>query len=330
MELSCAFATSLDTPAHIELAESLGYRRAWCYDSPGLYPDVWMVLALAAARTSTIALGPGVLVPSLRHPMTNAAAIAGLSAMAPGRVVVAVGAGFTGRRVLGQRPMRWVDVAAYVRALRALLRGEDVEWEGATIRMLHPKGYVAARPVDVPILIGADGPKGLAVAAELGDGVFSAGVPQRGTEMAWRAMLTFGTVLDEGEDPAGPRVEAAAGHGVAVAFHATYERGGPAAVDSLPGGAAWRASVEAVPEAERHLATHEGHLVALNRHDHAVWPDAAVLVEPVTFSGTPAQLATKVEGFAAAGVTELAYQPAGDIPTELRRMAAALTLTPPG
>ena len=89
MELSCAFATSLDTPAHIELAESLGYRRAWCYDSPGLYPDVWMVLALAAARTSTIALGPGVLVPSLRHPMTNAAAIAGLSAMAPGRVVVA-------------------------------------------------------------------------------------------------------------------------------------------------------------------------------------------------------------------------------------------------
>ena len=33
-------------------------------------------------------------------------------------------------------------------------------------------------PITVPILIGADGPKGLAVAAELGDGVFSAMVPQ--------------------------------------------------------------------------------------------------------------------------------------------------------
>ena len=47
--------------------------RAWLYDSPALYPDVWVALARAAERTSTIGLGPGVLVPFLRHPMTNAA-----------------------------------------------------------------------------------------------------------------------------------------------------------------------------------------------------------------------------------------------------------------
>ena len=46
--ISCVFAPSLDTPAHIELAERLGYRRAWCYDSPAMYADPWMVLALAA------------------------------------------------------------------------------------------------------------------------------------------------------------------------------------------------------------------------------------------------------------------------------------------
>src|ERR1700730_3640473 len=51
MDISCAFATSMDTPDHIAEAERLGYVRAWCYDSPALYPDVWMVLALAAART---------------------------------------------------------------------------------------------------------------------------------------------------------------------------------------------------------------------------------------------------------------------------------------
>ena len=84
MEISCAFATSLDTPEHVEVAERLGYRRAWLYDSPALYPDVWATLALAAERTSRIGIGPGVLVPSLRHPMTNASGIATIAAMAPG------------------------------------------------------------------------------------------------------------------------------------------------------------------------------------------------------------------------------------------------------
>src|SRR6478609_6168548 len=172
MDISCAFAPSLDTPEHIALAESLGYRRAWCYDSPALYPDVWMVLARAADRTDTIGLGTAVIVPSLRHPMVNAAAIAALSGWAPGRVAVAIGSGYTGRMVLGQRPMKWADVAAYVRTVQALLRGEEVEWEGRPLRMLHDPSVAPARPVEVPWLIGADGPKGLAVASELGDGLF--------------------------------------------------------------------------------------------------------------------------------------------------------------
>src|SRR3954471_11949087 len=178
--LSAAFATSMDTPEHVRIAESLGYERAWLYDSPALYPDVWVALALAAERTSTIGLGPAVLVPSLRHPMTNAAAIATLCALASGRVAIALGAGFTGRYVLGQKPMRWTDVGDYVRTLRALLRGEDALWDGAVVSMLHPEGFGASRPVDVPILVGADGPKGLAVACELADGVFSAVTPVQG------------------------------------------------------------------------------------------------------------------------------------------------------
>ena len=159
-----SFATSMATPDHVELAEQLGYRRAWLYDSPALYPDVWMILGFCAERTSRIGLGPGVLVPSLRHPMVNAAAIAALQALAPGRVAVAVGAGFTGRRALGQRPMRWSEVADYVRVLRQLLRGEETEWAGAAIQMLHMPGFGASRPLHVPILMAAMGPKGTAVA----------------------------------------------------------------------------------------------------------------------------------------------------------------------
>jgi hypothetical protein len=58
MEISCAFATSPDIPDHIVLAEQLGYRRAWRYDSRALLSDVWMTLTHAAERTDGIPLGP--------------------------------------------------------------------------------------------------------------------------------------------------------------------------------------------------------------------------------------------------------------------------------
>ena len=326
MDISCAFATSLDTPEHVRIAEQLGYRRAWCYDSPALYPDVWMALGLAAERTSTIGLGPAVLVPSLRHPMVNAAAIASLAAMAPGRVAAAVGAGFTGRYTLGQRAMRWADVRTYVAVLRALLRGEEAEWEGAVVRMIQPEGFGAPRPVDVPVLIGADGPKGLAVADELGDGLFSAAVPaSTDAGPSWRALLVFGTVLGEGEDPAGDRVLASAGPALAVAYHALYERGGADAVDAFPGGRTWRDAVEQVPPAQRHLAIHDGHLVLVTDRDRPAVLEGAPLLTSLSFTGTAAELRERLDGMAAAGVTELAYQPAGpDIPGELERMRAAL------
>src|SRR3954463_13504169 len=116
VELSCAFATGLESHEHARIAESLGYRRAFFYDSPALYPDVWVQLCRAAERTSRIGLGPGVLVPSLRHPMVNAAAIATLVSIAgSARVAVALGSGFTGRLTLGQRPMKWAHVIEYVR-----------------------------------------------------------------------------------------------------------------------------------------------------------------------------------------------------------------------
>ena len=319
MQISCAFATSLSTPQHVAEAERLGYHRAWCYDSPALYPDVWAILALAAARTSRIGLGPGVLIPNLRHPMTNAAAIAMLAAMAPGRVSVAVGSGFTGRLTLGQRPLPWKRVRAYMVALRALLRGEEVEWEGAMIKMLHLDGFAAPRPLDVPLIVGAAGPKGLAVAEELGDGVFVAGGTSA-TDLArfsWVAQLTNGTVLEPGEDPGSERALAAAGHGAAVAYHAAWERG---RLDSLPGGAEYGRLIDALPERGRHLAVHEGHLITMNAIDRQVVTGdfLARLGRAASAEAWEARLAQWEKD----GITEIAYQPAGpDIPRELRAFA---------
>src|SRR5258707_3424364 len=145
MDISCAFATSSDTPAHAELAETLGYRRAWLYDSRALAPDVWMILSRCAERTSRIGLGPGVLVPSLRHPMVNAAAIAELVNQAPGRVAVAIGAGFTGRLTLGKRPMPWRHAADSTRSRKDLLHGETAHRGAAQVRFLQRTWFETAR-----------------------------------------------------------------------------------------------------------------------------------------------------------------------------------------
>ena len=72
--------------------------------------------------------------------------------------------------------------------------------------MLHTDGFVADRPVDVELLIGADGPKGTAVAERVGDGVFAAGVPNPAAAGRPYSLLQFGTVLDDGEDVHSARV----------------------------------------------------------------------------------------------------------------------------
>jgi 5,10-methylenetetrahydromethanopterin reductase len=315
MQISCAFATSMDTPEHVVLAESLGFHRAWLYDSPALYPEVFMTLARCAERTSRIGLGPGVLIPSLRHPMTAASSIAGLEALAPGRVVIGVGSGFTGRHTLGKRPLAWATVANYVRTVQALLRGEQVEWDGAVIEMLHPEGFGAPRPIAVPWVVGVQGPKGQAVAREVGDGAFSL-FPIDGFD--WMVQLAFGTVLDDGEDAGSARAIDAAGPAVAVLLHGSYEQG--AALDP-----AWAAQIDAIDERTRHLAVHDRHLISVTERDRPFI--TGELVSAFTYTGSPTEVGEKLAAAADGGVTEIAYQPAGpDIERELRAFAAAAGL----
>ncbi|PXY27794.1 LLM class flavin-dependent oxidoreductase [Prauserella muralis] len=326
MDVSCAFPTALDSPDNIALAERLGYHRAWVYDTPQQSPDVWMTLALAAERTERIGLGPGVLVPSLRHPMVNAAATATLAALAPGRVAVAFGTGFTGRRAMGYGAIRWSYMESYIRAYRGLLRGEIVEWEGAQMRMLHPDGHAPQRPIDVPILVGALGPKGNRVARELADGLFATlQPPEFMTEHSWVAYLEWGTVLDDGEDHGSERARVTAGPGWALSLHGAYEFGGPDAVRALPGGQEWLKVVEASPQEHRHLAVHSGHCVALNAADEAAWrAGGSSTLGNVTLSGTREQVRRRIDDYRSRGVTEIVFQPCGpDIEAELERFLEA-------
>jgi 5,10-methylenetetrahydromethanopterin reductase len=328
MKVSCAFPTTMTSPDDVAMAEEIGYERAWLYDTPQQSPDVWMSLAMAAERTSRIGLGPGVLIPTLRHPMTNAAATATLAALAPGRVAVAFGTGFTGRRAMGYRAIPWSYMTAYLDAYTGLLRGEVVEWEGARMQMLHPDGSGPARPINVPVIIGALGPKGRSVAANH-DGVFATTTVD-GLEPGvfdWVAFLYWGTVLDSGESLDAERVQLTAGPGGALAYHATYELYGPDAVTGLPGGPEWLAAIAGRDERERHLDVHVGHCIELNAADRAAWAaTGGALLPTTTVTGTAEEVRARIDQLGADGVTEIVYQPVGpDIRRELETMFEAAT-----
>lgn len=328
MDVSCYFAPQPDTPGHIELAEKLGYKRALCFDSPAMCFDVWMTLARAAERTSVIGLAPGVMVPALRDVVVNASALLTLHQLAPGRVALAVGTGATGTRMLDLKQMSWAPVVGYMRAIKALLRGEEIEWEGRTLQLSYPSAYAgkaAPLPLDIPVLFATEGPKGREMAALAGaDGICTAGEPPEG--FPWILRILTGTVLDEGESPISERVRAAAGPAAALVYHVSYEYGGAAAVEQLPDGSAWVKSLEAKPKSRWHLERWHGHLVELNAHDEAhLQPDVIPVLSTVREAPGMRDLMAE---WADQGVTEIGFVPAGDIDSELRRMAAALRLEP--
>jgi 5,10-methylenetetrahydromethanopterin reductase len=184
--------------------------------------------------------------------------------------------------------------------------------------MRHPAGYGAARPLATPLLVAADGKRGAAVARELADGVLSSDVPPEG--FRWRALVRMGTALEPGEAPDSARALEAVGPGLAMLYHAAYERGA-AAVDALPGGREWRREIEAVPQTTRHLAVHELHLVGLTASDRRHL-DPRLMAFSLT--GSAAELHPRFAELEKAGVTELVYSPMGpDVPRELRAMSQA-------
>jgi hypothetical protein len=188
--------------------------------------------------------------------------------------------------------------------------------------MLVLQGLARAKGVaaSVPVVLGISGPRGLAVAAEVADGIIgsSANSPEGGHHFDWVCQMTNGTVLDDGEAPDSPRAMQAAGHGAALVYHSAYERG---MVESLPNGAEFKRLADALPERTRHLAMHDRHLVALNDLDQRF-----MTVETLARFGralTVEAWQQRLRDVEAAGATELIYQPAGeDIPRELAAFAS--------
>lgn len=149
-------------------AERAGFDVAWLPDSQFLWRDVWACMALAATCTDRIVLGTCVTNLQTRDSSVTAAAAVTLEELAPGRTILGIGSGDSAVKTLGHRPSRLAEMRAGIDLIRRLTLGETVSFDGREMR-LH-----TAAETGIPIYVAANGPKALALAGELGDGVITA------------------------------------------------------------------------------------------------------------------------------------------------------------
>ena len=156
-------------------AEERGFEAVWQADSR-LVRDAVVPMAAFAANTETITIGSGVVDCWTRNPARLASTFSTLDDLAPGRIILGIGAWWEplASKVGVDRRRPLLAIRETVEACRALLADETVTYHG---EFVHLDGveldyvYQERRPKDVPIYIGATGDKMLELTGEIADGV---------------------------------------------------------------------------------------------------------------------------------------------------------------
>lgn len=159
------------------LAEARGYSSLWVCETR-LARDAISVMGALAATTERIQIGSGIVNTWNRNPALMAMTFATLNGFAPGRIIMGLGAYWdplAAKQGINRRqPLR--QMREYVGVVRRLLALEqDVTYtsdlihvDGLTLDLGHGEPRV---PQDVPIYIGATGPKMMQLTGEIADGV---------------------------------------------------------------------------------------------------------------------------------------------------------------
>ncbi len=166
-------------------AEAAGFDDLWMWEDCFLEGGLTSAAA-ALAWSRSLRIGLGLMPVPLRNPALAAMEVATLARLFPGRFVPAVGHGV----------LPWMEQAGaraaspltllreWVTATRSLLHGETVTVSGQYVHLSQVAldWPPAAVP---PLLVGARGPKTLALAGELSDGlVLDAGISPGGVRQA--------------------------------------------------------------------------------------------------------------------------------------------------
>src|SRR3954453_5041347 len=167
--------------ATVAEAEGLGFDSMWTAEAYG--SDVLTPLAWWGAKTERIRLGTAIVQMSARTPAATAMAAMTMDHLSGGRFIL--GLGVSGPQVVegwyGQpfaKPL--ARTREYISIIREILaRSGPVTFEGEHYRLPYEGGTGLAKPLkssihplreDIPIFLGAEGPKNIALAAELCDG----------------------------------------------------------------------------------------------------------------------------------------------------------------
>jgi 5,10-methylenetetrahydromethanopterin reductase len=147
--------------------EDMGFDTVSLTDSPMLWRDSMAALAVIAMRTERIALSTAVTNPITRPPVMLASSCRTVAELAPGRFRLGLATGDSAVLLAGSRPARLVEFREAVRIIRDALAGRAPFESAPNTTMVDPPAQ------HVPIFCAADGPKMLALAVEIGDGVIT-------------------------------------------------------------------------------------------------------------------------------------------------------------
>ena len=334
MDMGICVASHVGDIGYVERAEELGYSHAWLADSQMLWSDCYAALALAASKTNRINLGTGVAVTGTRPAPVNAASIATINAIAPGRTFFGVGAGNTAMRVMGLPPQRIAAYDDYLATLKPLLKGEEAAYgkDAIPIRHVMPdKGFVNFTD-DIPLYVSGFGPKSLALAGKHGDGAVLA-LPQNPAVMAnlWHLIesgaeaagvaldrdayyttgLTTMVVLEDGEAVDSARVKSQCGAMAMAAVHYSYDQFrnfGHQPPNAFSG--IWddyTALLESYPAERRHQRIHAGHNCwVMEEEEQFLTPQ---ILQANSLIGTRDELVDRLQGLGAAGLNQVMILP---------------------
>ena len=153
----------------IKLAEAMGYDDVWIGDSQLIWRELYVLMGAAAQTTSKVFLGSGVTNPITRLPAVTASAAVTLQELSGDRMMLGIGSGFSSVNTMGMKPATLKNLEEFVSDVKALCRGETIRRK--TTEMNLAFGATEKCP---PIYIAASGPKMLALAGRVGDGVIIA------------------------------------------------------------------------------------------------------------------------------------------------------------
>ena len=160
-----------EAPEIARWVEQLGYDELWmvedCFSSGGL-----TMSAVALASTERLAVGVGLLPAAVRNPAIAAMEIGALARLYPHRFMPAFGHGVDAwMRQIDARPRgRLTLLEETVAAVRSLVRGERLDRQGRFVKLSEVE--LEHRPkAPPPILVGTTGPRGLALAGRVADGI---------------------------------------------------------------------------------------------------------------------------------------------------------------